>query len=358
MWLQRLEVNGFRCINEAVLELSPGINVIHGRNGSGKTSLLEAVYLLGTGRSFRAREPDQAIQEGRAELLVRGVVASAGTTSAIALRREKGRTAIRRDGLSLRSAAELSRALPVSLVTPDTHVEMLASPRARRRWLDLTLFHVKPGFLELWKRYMKGVKHRNALLRRHSGLEALRAWDQALARVGEELHLMRQQVFEDLSAESVALLRLAFPAGASELRYQRGWSAESSLAEALAKGIEVDSTLGSTRAGPHRADVQFAQAGHPIAQRLSRGQLKLWIGALMLTQALVIAQAAGSTPVLLVDDLVSDLDSEARGQLLAQLARSGCQLLVTTTDPGTLDIPGDLPLAVFHVKQGDVQQTR
>jgi DNA replication and repair protein RecF len=127
---------------------------------------------------------------------------------------------------------------------------------------------------------------------------------------------------------------------------------------AKARGIEVDNALGSTRAGPHRADVGFAQAGRPIAQRLSRGQLKLWIGALMLTQALVIARAAGSTPVLLVDDLVSDLDSEARGQLLAQLARSGCQLLVTTTDPGTLEIPGDLPLAVFHVKHGDVQQTR
>jgi DNA replication and repair protein RecF len=355
MWLRRLEVQGFRCITDAALELSPGINVIHGRNGSGKTSLLEAVYLLGTGRSFRSREPDQAIQEGTVQLIVRGEIEGNGSSMAIALRRERGRTTIRRDGEGLRSATELSRMLPITLVTPDTHVEMLTSPKARRRWLDMTLFHVKPGFLELWKRYMKGIKHRNALLRRGAGSDVLVAWDQPLARVGEELDVMREKMFSELSRCAQALLETVYERGDSELKYQRGWAADCSLLDAFARGRDGDAATAMTRTGPHRADIAFVHGGHPIGHRFSRGQLKVWIGVLMLAQAMVIAAATGAAPVLLVDDFVTDLDAEARKHLLSQLGRAGCQLLVTTTDIGTVALPDDVPAAVFHVKHGTVQ---
>ncbi|MFO1436612.1 MAG: DNA replication/repair protein RecF, partial [Gammaproteobacteria bacterium] len=346
-----------RCFQSAALKLSPHINVIYGDNGSGKTTILEAAHLLGTGRSFRTSDPDLAIRDGSDEFLIRGTLTHRdGSQLKLGLRRRDGHTTIRLNQQVLKAATELTRLMPVSVVTPDTHVEMLASPKARRRWLDVTLFHVKPGFLDLWKRYMRGIKHRNMLLRRQANDEALEAWDIEISRSGTELHRARLNILSELSAESQRLLNSIFTGSSNGFVFHQGWAAGTELDAALRRSRDTDRQLGSTRIGPHRADIGLVMDEKPIGTRLSRGQLKLWIGALVLAQAAVVAKASGEAPILLVDDLISDLDAFARQRLLGLLGETKSQLLFTTTEAESVPTPEHIPLAVFHVKQGEISR--
>jgi DNA replication and repair protein RecF len=357
MQLQQLEVRDVRCLREVVIEFSPGVNLVCGANGSGKTSLLEAIYLLGTGRSFRTRDCDEIIRDGKEGYLVRGALQDGvGRVVQVALQRTAKRTSIRYDGEVVRSAAQLAGRMPVTLVTPDTHVEMQGQAKARRRWLDITLFHVKPGYLDVWKRLMRGIKHRNALLRRKSPADQLEAWDAELVQHAERLDTLRQQVAQDLFESAAAMLRGIFGTTVS-MHYQRGWPDGESYRESLVRGREADAATGTTRLGPHRADIGFEVGGRSIASRLSRGQLKVWVGILTLAQVLVIATNTQVRPLVLIDDLVSDLDEDARRRLLCKMAESGCQLFVTAVDEALVPLPDAVPAAVFHVKQGEISRS-
>ncbi len=357
MQLQRLDIHDVRCLREAVLDFSATVNLVVGANGSGKSSLLEAIHLLGTGRSFRTRDPDEVIRDGQRGFLLRGVLRdSSGRLVHVALQRTDGRTSIRFDGDTVRSAGQLAVRIPVTLVTPDTHVEMQAQPKARRRWVDLTLFHVKPSYLELWKRAMRSVKHRNVLLRRKRRAEELDAWDAELIQHAEQLDRLRRGAVAQLTEAASGALRQIFGATAS-IRYYPGWPEGMTYAEALKRGREADLGLGSTRYGPHRADVAFELDGRPVASRLSRGQLKVWVGMLMVAQVMVIAANTEVRPLVLLDDLVSDLDVRARARLIAEMAASGCQLFVTAVDEGLVPMPDGRQAAVFHVKQGEITRS-
>jgi len=357
MQLQRLDIHDVRCLREAVLDFSATVNLVVGANGSGKTSLLEAIYLLGTGRSFRTRDPDEIIRDGQSGLLIRGALRdNSGRLARVALKRAEGRTSIRFDGETVRSAGQLAVRMPVTLVTPDTHVEMQAQPKARRRWVDVTLFHVKPGYLELWKRTMRSVKHRNALLRRKTSAEELDTWDAELIQHAERLDTLRRWAVGQLSEASNRALGQIFGKTAS-ITYSPGWPEGMTYRETLKRARDADVAIGSTRYGPHRADVAFELAGRPVASRLSRGQLKVWVGMLMLAQVMVVATNTQVRPMVLVDDLVSDLDAQARGRLIAEMAASGCQLFVTAVDEALVPLPDPKRAAVFHVKQGEITRS-
>lgn len=357
MQLKQLDIHDVRCLREARLEFSPTLNLVVGANGSGKTSLLEAIYLLGTGRSFRARDPDDLIRDGQSGYLLRGAVQDGtGHIAHVALQRVGGRTVIRFDGETVRAAGQLAGLMPVALVTPDTHVEMQGQPRARRRWMDITLFHVKPGYLDIWRRTMRSLKHRNALLRRKSRAEEFDTWDSELVERAEQLDALRGWAAEQLSEAAGVTLRRIFGKTAS-VTYYRGWPAGESYGELLRRGRDADVSQGSTRYGPHRADLAFELEGRPAATRLSRGQFKVWVGMLMLAQVMVIAANTEVRPLVLLDDLVSDLDVQARGRLIAEMAASGCQLFVTAVDEGLVPLPDDKQPAVFHVKQGVITRS-
>lgn len=357
MQLQRLDIRDVRCLREVTLTLSPTLNLIVGPNGSGKTSLLEAIYLLATGRSFRTRDPDEVIKDGQSGFLIRGAVRDEGhRVVQVALQRVMGHTSIRFDGEVIRSAGALVARMPVTLVTPDTHVEMQGHPRARRRWMDVTLFHVKPGYLDIWKRTMRSVKQRNAALRRRLHGEELDTWDSELAERAEELDALRRAGVLELSETAEMALRQNFGKTASVAYYQ-GWPDGDTYADVLKRGREADLSLGSTRYGPHRADLLFALEGKPVASRLSRGQLKVWVGLLMLAQVMVIAANTGLRPLVLLDDLVSDLDKQARERLIGDMAASGCQLFLTAVDEAVVGLPDAKEVAVFHVKQGEISRS-
>src|SRR5579872_6677410 len=241
MSLVQLTVENLRCIERADLRLHPRHNLIWGGNGSGKTSLLEAIFLLGRGRSFRTRNSERLVRHGQAKLTVFG---STDGTPALNLGVEVtrgGGTLGKIQKVAVASLAELSHALPVQVIEPGVHKLVEEGGHRRRRWMDWAVFHVEPGFVDQWVRYTRALKQRNAAMRQQPA--QARAWDPELARLGESIAQSRLALLEALQPfwrESV--LRLA---GLEvELHYLRGWAQDMGLGQALEQAHARDLARG------------------------------------------------------------------------------------------------------------------
>src|ERR1700694_1340917 len=163
--LTELAVTGLRCIEHAELEIPPGLTLVCGDNGSGKTSLLEAIFLLGRGRSFRTRNSERLIQRGQDHRRVIGRVTSAsGPTQALGFEVTREGTSARIGGRPAQSLAELSQAFPVQVIEPGVHKLVEEGGYRRRRWMDWAVFHVAPHFVDTWVQYTRALKQRNAAL--------------------------------------------------------------------------------------------------------------------------------------------------------------------------------------------------
>ncbi|HXS20912.1 MAG TPA: DNA replication/repair protein RecF [Steroidobacteraceae bacterium] len=355
MILSELTVRDLRCIEQAELSLHPGRNLIWGGNGSGKTSLLEAMFLLGRGRSFRTRNSERLIRHGEERLVVFGRTESSGPEAggfvhAVGLevdRREGTRARV--DAGSVGSLTDLSRVFPVQVIDPEIHKLIEEGGRRRRRWLDWGVFHVEPQFADGWVRYGRAVRQRNAALR--TGGRATKPWDVEVAALGERISEARRAVVEQIQPfwrEVIA--GLDCPIG--ELHYFRGWGAQHSLTEALEASRARDELRGLTHAGPHRADVLIRVGGKPAREVLSRGQQKLMAVALTLAQLRLLKEVSGTTPTLLLDDPAAELDAMHLGYFVRQIALLGCQLVITSLQPETPAFGA--PERVFHVEQGRV----
>lgn len=350
MSLVDLRVQNVRCIESAELALHSGCTLICGGNGSGKTSLLEAVFLLGRGRSFRTRHSEHLVRQGTDRLTVFGRTDSAVSHS-IGVEFDRHRGAMARvDGITLGSLAQLTLTLPVQIIDPEIHKLIEEGGRRRRRWLDWAVFHVEPRFGEWWTRYTRALRQRNAALKRRS-IEA-RPWDAELAAVGESISEARRAVLDALQPHWQQVIgEVDCPAG--HLRYSRGWNAQLSLREALEASRARDEMRQLTYPGPHRADVIIEIAGRPAREVLSRGQQKLMAAALTLAQLRLLRSHSGTLPTLLLDDPAAELDREHLVGFVEEISRLGCPLVVTSLEP---TIPGfRMPDLVFHVEQGRVR---
>jgi DNA replication and repair protein RecF len=351
MSISQLTVTNLRCIEDAELQIPPGLTLVWGGNGSGKTSLLEAVFLLGRGRSFRTRNTERLIRRGQDHLRVIGrVSAPLGGTTAIGVELADEGVTARIGGRGASSLAELSQAFPVQVIEPGVHRLVEEGGYGRRRWMDWAVFHVEPQFVETWTRYTRTLKQRNAALKLDASQAAV--WDLELARLGEAIAESRRRLLEQLEPywhEAVASL-CGLPV---ELHYLRGWSQEHSLRDALAASRSRDEVRHLTHAGPHRADVAVRLHGKPAREVLSRGQQKLVAVAMTLAQLLLIQSTTGVTPTLLLDDPAAELDGAHLERFIAQISRLRCQLVVTSLHAESRLFGS--PAATFHMDQGRVQ---
>jgi DNA replication and repair protein RecF len=355
--LTRLQVRDLRCLVDVSLEPAPGLNLLVGANGSGKSSLLEAVHLLGYGRSFRGRVADGLVRSGAPHLEVYAEWLDRAEASHRAGLRHSGlRWEARLDGAPAPSLTELCAQVAVVSFEPGSHDLIAGGAEHRRRYLDWGLFHVEPAFLPQWRRYARALKQRNALLKSRPLPAALDPWDQELADAGEQLTRLRQRYLDELEGfvgqEAGALLSELGPAS---LEFRPGWKRdELALADALLLGRERDLQLGYTGQGPHRADWRVGFAGLPGREALSRGQEKLTALACILGQARDFAHRHGDWPVVCLDDLASELDLAHQALVLALIERSGAQVLLTGTQVPELLANGALPYRLFHVERGSI----
>ena len=356
MILSELTVHNFRCVEDAELSLHPGRNLIWGGNGSGKTSLLEAIFLLGRGRSFRTRNSERLIRHGQDRLVVFGRIDAAdrdagGLAHAVGVevdRREGARARV--DAAAVGSLADLSRVFPVQVIDPEIHKLIEEGGRRRRRWLDWAVFHVEPRFADWWVRYGRAVRQRNAALR-HQGA-ATQPWDVEVSALGENISEARRALVERMQPHwDRVVAGLDCPKG--DLQYFRGWGAQHSLAEALVASRSRDEARGLTHAGPHRADVLIRTGGRLAREVLSRGQQKLMAVALTLAQLRLLKAVTGTTPALLLDDPAAELDHQHLAYFVREIAGLDCQLVITALQPETAAF--GVPDRVFHVEQGRVR---
>jgi DNA replication and repair protein RecF len=360
--IQRLQVAGLRRFAQAEFAPAPGFNLLVGDNGSGKTSVLEAVHLLAHGRSFRGRVRDGLVRNGEPALQVLvDWEAAPGSRHRAGLRHTGSSWEARVDGSAVDQLGALCEVLAVVTFEPGSHDLVTGSSEHRRRYLDWGLFHVERsseggGFLGHWRRYARALKQRNVLLRRAAGDAQLDAWEQELAASGEALGASRQAYVDALQPYLDRMVAALLPqGGVAELLLQPGWRRqEMELADALLLGRDRDRQLGHTSVGPHRADFRLRLAELPGREGLSRGQAKLAALSLLLAQAAHLAAHDGRWPVLQLDDMASELDRRHQARVLEVLAASGAQVLVTGTEPPPALAALALPVAMFHVEHGGI----
>lgn len=360
MLIERLQLQSVRRIVEAELRPAPGFNLITGANGSGKTSVLEALHLLAHGRSFRGRVRDGLIRQGEpavqvfVEYRLRDALHRAG------LRHAGGSWEGRIDGAPVAHLGEFCESIAVVSFEPGSHALVDGAGEHRRRYLDWGLFHVERdsaggGFLQAWRRHARAHKQRNALLRTpRPALSQLEAWEHELALHGELLTAQREHYVAQLQERLQPVLDHLLPAaGDVQLSLQPGWRrADMPLADALLLARDRDLAAGHTSVGPHRADLRIALRDLPGRETLSRGQAKLLALSLLLAQAAHLAAHDGHWPVLQLDDLAAELDRDHQQRVLDVLARSGAQVLVTGTEPPPALQALQVPVARFHMEHG------
>jgi DNA replication and repair protein RecF len=350
MSLVELEVRDLRCLQTVELSLHPDVNLILGPNGSGKTSLLEAIYLLGRGRSFRTRHTERLIRQGSDRVQVVG--RTNGTTPralGLAFDRLAG-TSARLDRQPVQSLADLSEAFPVQVVDPGIHRLVEEGPTYRRRWLDWGVFHVEPGFVSQWVAFSRALRQRNASLKLN---QDPCPWDAELIRLGDLITAARERTLQAATPywrQSVQAL-LQRPIA---LTFFRGWAQEHSLSEALAAAGGRDRLRGTTTTGPQRFDIQLRSDGVAAREVLSRGQQKLLGAALALAMARLVAEGGRQAPTLLLDDPAAELDQEHTEALVRELRSVKGQMIVTALREQ--DFHFGVPDRRFHVEQGHVKQ--
>ncbi len=349
-----MQVTDFRCLHQVDIELDDQFTLISGPNASGKTSLLEAMYLLGRGRSFRTRRLEPLIRSGTDRLIVFGEADRAGRRVALGVEGSSEGIRARLGGERVTSLTDLTRALPVQVIDPEVHRLIDEGPSRRRRFLDWGVFHVEPRFVGHWQKYHLALRQRNAALRNGEPRAVVSAWETDLIRYATLLPAARSGLVARLMpvAQDVATKLLGMELG---LSYRPGWIRDLDFPRALERSWRQDQEAKTTQVGPHRAELGITLDGTPARDRISRGQQKLLAAVLLLSQIRLFQPDAAARPILLLDDPAAELDSERLAAFIQEVRAQPLQLVVTTlskelTEVGAFGLPGRR----YRVESGSV----
>ena len=354
MAVARLEIRNLRCIEHAVLDLDERRNLIVGANGAGKTTILEAVHVLGRGHSFRVRDNRRLIRHGAPGYVVRCQVSGDPRVRKVAVGYQRGALDVRVDGSGGRRASELAECLPVEVIDAGAHRLIDGGPGERRRFVDWALFHVEPGYVGLWRDFRRVLVQRNEGLRRGVGDAELDAWDEAFVEVAGRLDRVRGafvQRWGEVTGSIVARLL----GGRVAIEYRKGTSDGIELGEALRSGRRRERDRGLTLAGPHRSELGIRFGGGVAREVASRGQQKLIAAALIVGRLVDRVAQGGKAGVLLVDDPAAELDAGAFDRLAAEFSDLPVQMLVTAIAREALE--RQINGRMFHVEQGVIVPT-
>jgi len=352
MNIHRLKITDFRNITRADLQPDRWLNVIVGDNGSGKTSLLEAIYYLGHAKSFRTPHSTQLITLGEKQFVLYCELENAGS---IGVSRSKISEQTKIAHQPVQKKSELVKTLPIQFINPDVHKILDDSPRYRRRFLEWGVFHVEQSYLDLWRKYQIILKQRNAALKNHWDKNLIGSWTEELKDVVAAITEIKANYLSDLSSEVRQIIQ-----GFSELElvYQQGWPESQLFEDCLLASLDSDYKTGFTKHGPHRSDIKITLSGVPAKDLVSRGQQKYLASALKVAQVILFTKKTGRNPVLLVDDIFSELDKMSAKHILGVILETGCQLFLTAIDHHPArEILSDVDsMKMFHVEHGEFKE--
>jgi len=361
MRLLQLAVANFRNISALRIEPGERFNLFHGLNGQGKTNLLEAIYLLGSPRSFRTSRISELIKHGERMSQVQGVVKSAGVKSKINIMLEAVGRRVDIDGKGVYKASELHGRLNAVVFSPDDTGMVKMGPEARRRYLDRAVYTGDIGYLHCWHDYQRILKQRNHLLK-CSDKTGLDTWTEKLAEAGGEVIERRLRFVAVLDNKlRTHYATISDDSETSRVSYQPDGvhsterkTIQGELLELFGRNERSDERYGTTTAGPHRDDLTFSLDDRPLKAFGSQGQQKSFVLALKMAEMDNLQDIFGESPLLLLDDMSSELDARRNHNLMEFLTARDIQVFVTTTErsPALLDTASHC--AVFRMEDGNL----
>ena len=358
MRLRRLQLKNHR--NYAQLDLSPGadVNVFIGANGQGKTNLLEAVAMLALSSSPRARRESELVGPvgpgSRIEAAIEDGALTRELAIALDVEGERTKRTIEVDG-ARRRAFDLPGNFRVTLFWPDDLGLVKAGPELRRRFLNQMLVQVEPGHARALAALRRILEQRNSLLKRIAGGEGgedtLQAWDQELVKVATEIVDARAKAVSQLEPVAARCHRQIAVGERLEIRYL---GPPENLARAVQNSLAEDLRRGTTSIGPHRDDLLVLLDGQDARSFASQGQQRTAVVSLKLAEAALIEARTGERPVLLLDDVLSELDGERRAALLNEVGGGG-QVIITSVEAGPFPPELIARAMVWTVEEGRIQ---
>jgi DNA replication and repair protein RecF len=355
--LRHLKAGSFRNIPTLDITLTPAFNLIYGVNGSGKSTILEMIYCLGYGRSFRTHLTQPIIQYQADTCHVFGIVDRLESSITIGFQKSiKSKPQLKLGSEnSPPTLIELAKLFPLQLIHPECHDLLNHGPHIRRRFFNWMMFHLEPQFLTVWKRYHQALKQRNMALQQHQPPQVIQAWDGEIAESGHTLTHLHQSYFEQFKAISLEFFHQWLGFHPIEIFYKPGWDTQQSLAVNLKQQLPCDRQRGYTTQGAHRFDLIFKIQHLPVEILLSRGEQKRFICALYLARGKLLHQQLNKQSIYLLDDIMNELDIRYQEKLWQCLTELSTQVFVTAIEVKNFERVKDLPDSqILQIENGKI----
>jgi len=358
MSLEYVEIHGVRNLEKTIIKPASGLNIIYGENAAGKTSLLEAIFYISYGRSFRSSQNRDLIQYGCESLRLLARFKHQDNQYQLGIERSQQQQNIRLNQQRIKTLSELSALLPVICLHPDSHQLISAGPENRRQYMDWGVFHVEHDFIRIWRQYKKTLSQRNAALRTQQSIELCQLWDKPLCDSAEKISKVRSEYCQSLKPYLNVLAEQLFPGHILSLDYRRGWAEDVPYADYLQQSILKDKEKGFTQYGVHRADIKIKLDGKSAQHSISRGQQKKLVALLKFAQLQYFNEITKQQAIVLYDDLPAELDTENNNLIMQLLSSLNIQLFVTAVNKQQISTEAWKDYAMFHVEQGVVKQIK
>lgn len=352
VFIKTLKINGFRCYESVDLFFKRRINIFYGDNGSGKTSVLEAIYFLSTGKSFRSKRNKHLINHNNKSLSLftefSEDINTQNKSIGISLN-TKNKKQIKLNLSNLKNQSETAHQLPVVSIDPDSYLFLDKPPQFRRSFLDWLVFHVKPNYLKTWTLTSRCQKQLNASYREKK-TDQLDYWQDQYIHYGNQLNELRVETYELLSKKVILKVKTFIPELIDfNLMYFKGWSKEFTLEQLLTKESNKNLLYGSLLSGVHKMDIKCFVGNKPASEVLSRGQKKLISIIFYLCFIELINEVHCVNPILCIDDMDAELDTIKTNVLCDFIKHTNNQVFISTVAPEKINSIFK-EVGLFHVK--------
>ncbi len=370
MFLKTLSVRNFRNHSETEIQFTPEINVLYGNNGEGKTNILEAIYYLATGRSHLGSRDSELIRWGASSFAVHGVVDRGNRrTEHDVLYAEAGQKRIRINKKEIRKLSELIGQLCAVMFSPETLKIVQGTPQDRRKYIDFAASQASRQYLHYLQMYHKILSQRNGLLKngtkQNNYHDNMCIWDEQLVEIGSEVLRRREGFIRELETVIVPIhYTISKETETARLHYHSTLGEISSLSldeikeiffSELKRHRKIETIRGYTMVGPHRDDIKIISNGYDLNQYGSQGQQRTAALSLKLGEVLLLQQETGEKPILLLDDVMSELDDERR-MLLLEMISGTYQTIITSTNLNPFNGINREAMSIYKVTAGTVER--